>query len=93
MHKVMPFILRKNGFDVDLYEETEEIKKSGLSAKEYKKRMEQEKEELNKRLDNLAKEYNDLADKYNKLIDDKAELDCKNREKALEVINQQERTR
>ncbi len=60
---------------------------------EYKKRMEQEKEELNKRLDDLAKEYNDLADKYNKVIDDKQALENKNREKAFELINQQERIR
>ena len=37
-----------------------------------------------------AKEYNELADRYNKLIDDKAELKRKNREKAYEVMYQQE---
>ena len=64
-----------------------------MSAKEYKKKMEQEKEELNKKLDNMVKEYNELADRYNKLIDDKAELERKNREKAYEVMYQQERSR
>lgn len=52
--------------------------------------MEQEKEELNKKLEDMVKEYNELADRYNKLIDDKAELERKNREKAYEVIHQQE---
>ena len=36
---------------------TEEKKQGGLSAKEYKKKMEQEKEELNKKLENMVKEY------------------------------------
>ena len=40
-----------------------------------------------------AKEYNELADRYNKLIDDKAELERKNREKAYEVMCQQEHSR
>ena len=93
MHRLMPIILKKHGFDIDDYEESEEKKQGGLSAKEFKKKMEQENEELNKRLDNMAKEYNELADRYNKLIDDKAELERKNREKAYEVINQQERSR
>ena len=55
--------------------------------------MEQEKEELNKKLEDMVKEYNELADRYNKLIDDKAELERKNREKAYEVMCQQERVR
>ena len=74
-------------------EETEEKKQGGLSAKEYKKKMEQEKEELNKKLEDMVKEYNELADRYNKLIDDKAELERKNREKAYEVMYQQEHSR
>ena len=36
---------------------TEEKKQGGLSAKEYKKKMEQEKEELNKKLEDMVKEY------------------------------------
>ena len=52
-----------------------------------------ENKELNQKLDDLAKEYNELADWYNKLIADKAELERKNREKAFEVINQQEHIR
>ena len=55
--------------------------------------MGKEKEELSKKLDNMAKEYNELVDRYNKLIDDKAELERKNREKAFEVMCQQERVR
>lgn len=55
--------------------------------------MEQEKDELNKKLEDMVKEYNELADRYNKLIDDKAELERKNREKAYEVMYQQERYR
>ena len=72
---------------------TEEKKPGGVSAKEYKKKMEQKKEELNKKLEDMVKEYNELADRYNKLIDDKAELERKNREKAYEVMCQQERGR
>lgn len=45
MHRIMPIILKKHGFNIDEYEEK---KQGGLSAKEYKKKMEQEKEELNK---------------------------------------------
>ena len=71
MHRIMPIILKKHGFNIDEYEETEEKKQGGLSAKE----------------------YNELADRYNKLIDDKAELERKNREKAYEVMCQQERSR
>ena len=89
----MPIILCKHGFNIDEYEETEEKKQGGLSAKEYKKKMEQEKEELKKKLEDMVKEYNELADRYNKLIDDKAELERKNREKAYEVMYQQERGR
>ena len=55
--------------------------------------MVQEKEELNKKLEDMVKEYNELADRYNKLIDDKAELERKNRERAYEVMYQQERSR
>ena len=80
-------------FNIDEYEETEEKKQGGLSAKEYKKKMEQEKEELNKKLEDMVKEYNELADRYNKLIDDKAELERKNRERAQEVMYQQEHSR
>lgn len=43
IHKLMPIILRNLGFNIDEYEETEEKKQGGLSAKEYKKKMEQEK--------------------------------------------------
>lgn len=73
--------------------ETEEKKQGRLYAKEYKRKMEQEKEELNKKLEDMVKEYNELADRYNKLIDDKAELERKNREKAYEVMCQQEHSR
>lgn len=86
-------VLRNHGFDIDSYEETENRKTGGLSAKEYKKQMEEESRELNKRLDKMVKEYNDLAGKYNKLIEDKEALERKNRNKAYEVINQQERNR
>ena len=41
MHRIMPIILRKHGFNIDEYEETEERKQGGLS-KEYKKKTEQE---------------------------------------------------
>lgn len=93
MHRIMPIILKKHGFNIDEYEETEEKKQGGLSAKEYKKKMEQEKEELNKKLEDMVKEYNELAERYNKLIDDKAELERKNREKAYEVMCQQVHSR
>ena len=93
MHRIMPIILKKHGFNIDEYEETKEKKQGGLSAKEYKKKMEQEKEELNKKLEDMVKEYNELVDRYNKLIDDKAELERKNKEKAYEVMYQQEHSR
>ncbi len=64
-----------------------------MSAKEYKKKMEQEKEEINKKLEDMVKEYNEWADRYNKLIDDKVELERKNKEKAYEVMYEQEQSR
>ena len=70
-----------------------EKKQSGLSAKEYKKKMEQEKEELNKKLDSMVREYKELVIRYNKLIDNKTELEQKNRKKAYEVMYQQEHSR
>lgn len=93
IHRFLPTVLQHHGFDVESYEETEERKSGGLSAKEYKKAMEKEKKELNEKLDNLTAEYNNLADKYNNLIADKQELERKNREKAKEVLYQQERVR
>lgn len=74
-------------------EETETKKGGNLSVREYKKAMEKEKEELNHKLDDMVKEYNELAEQYNKLLDEKSELERKNRQKAYEVINQQERSR
>lgn len=38
MHKVMTLILKKGGFDIEEYEETEEVKQGGISAKEYKRK-------------------------------------------------------
>lgn len=92
IHKLMPIILRNHGFDIDEYEETAEHKKGGISAKEYKKAMDEESRQINKRLDDMIKEYNELAEKYNKLVQDKKELERKNKEKALAVLYP-ERTR
>lgn len=72
----MPMVLRNHGFNVESYEETETRRTGGLSAKEYKKQMEEESRELNK-----------------KLVEDKEALERKNRDKAYEVIKQQERNR
>lgn len=55
MHRVMPKILQNKGFAIADYEESEEKKKGGLSDKEYKKRMEQEKAELER--NNTKKAY------------------------------------
>jgi len=93
MHKVMPLILKKGGFDIEEYEETEEVKQGGLSAKEYKKKMEEENKELNNRLDKLTVEYNNLVDEYNGLVKDKKTLEKNNKQKAYEIIEKQERTR
>lgn len=93
MHRVMPIILKKHGFDIDDYEETEDKKQGGLSAKEYKKKMVAESRELNQKLDDMVKEYNDLVDKYNKLVDDEEALKRKNRQKAFDVLHQQEHNR
>lgn len=93
MYKVMPIILKKHGFAIDDYEETQEKKNGGLSAKEYKKKMEEESKALNQKLDTMVEEYNALVDKYNKLVADEEALKRKNRQKAYEIINQQERTR
>lgn len=93
IHRIMPMILQNHGFQVESYEETEEKKKGGLSAREYKKAMEKENKELNEKLDQMVKEYNNLADSYNRLVNEKQELEAYNRAKAYEVLNQQERSR
>lgn len=93
IHRLMPMVLRNHGFNVESYEEAETRRTGGLSAKEYKKQMEEESRELNKKLDEMVKEYNNLADKYNKLVEDKEALERRNRDKAYEVIKQQERNR
>lgn len=67
IHRIMPMILQKHGFDVQSYEETAEPKIGGLSAKEYKKKMDRENAELNQQLDRLTQEYNDLVEQYNHL--------------------------
>lgn len=61
----------------------------GLSAKEYKKKMEAEKKELNQKLDNIVNEYNNLVDKYNMLLNDKKALEQQNSEKAREIVDKQ----
>lgn len=89
----MPFVLRNHGFNVAEYVETEERKEGGLSAKEYKKKME-EKKELNQKLDDVVDEYNSLVDKYNMLLNDKQALEQQNSEKVREIVDrQQERER
>ena len=87
MHKVMPLILRKHGFNIDLYEETEEKKRGGLSAKEYKKKMDEERKALNKKLDEMTAEYNRLVDKYNEQVKTLEALEHENYIKAVEVLN------
>ena len=67
IHKIMPVILQKHGFDVKTCEETAETKIGGLSAKEYKKKMDKENEALSQQLDHLTEEYNDLVERYNHL--------------------------
>lgn len=67
IHKLMPMILQKHGFNVQSYEETAEVKIGGLSAKEYKKKMDKENDELNQKLDVLTEEYNNLVEQYNSL--------------------------
>lgn len=93
IHRVMPIILKKHGFNVDDYEETEEKKQGGLSAKEYKRKMEKESKELSRKLDGMVKEYNDLVDKYNKLAESTEEIKRKQRQKEYEVEVQQEYSR
>lgn len=93
MHKVMPIILKKHGFAIDDYEETEEKKKGGLSAKEYKKKMEEEKKTLDKKLDKMADEYNKLVDNYNHLLLEAKALEERNIRKAKELLEERERTR
>lgn len=93
MHKVMPIILRKHGFNIDEYEETEEKKKGGLSAKEYKKKMAEEKKALDKKLDKMADEYNKLVDNYNHLLLEAKALEERNIRKAKELLEERERTR
>lgn len=94
IHKAMPLVLRNHGFNVVEYTETEERKEGGLSAKEYKKKMEAEKKELSQKLDDVVSEYNNLVDKYNMLLNDKEALEQQNSEKAREIVDrQQERGR
>lgn len=93
MHRVMPIILQKHGFDVDAYEETEEKKFGGLSAKEYKKKMDKERKELNEKLDEMTEEYNRLVDKYNEQVKTLEALENENYIKTVEILNEREEYR
>ena len=62
----------------------------GLSAKEYKRKMETEKKELSQKLDDVINEYNNLVDKYNMLLNDKKALEEQNNEKAREIVDRQQ---
>ena len=66
---------------------------AGLNAKEYKKKMEDEKKELDKKLDKMADEYNKLADHYNHLLLEAKALEERNIRKAKELLEERERTR
>lgn len=90
IHKAMPLVLQNHGFNVAEYTETEERKEGGLSAKEYKKKMETEKKELSQKLDDVVSEYNDLVNKYNMLLGDKKALEQQNSEKAREIVDRQQ---
>lgn len=93
IHRVMPVILQRHGFAVDDYVETEERKKGGLSAKEYKKKMEEEKKALDKKLDEMVEEYNKLVDHYNHLLIEAKALEEKNIREARKLLEERERTR
>lgn len=87
IHKVMPLIMQNHGFNIEAYEETEEKKRGGLSAREYKKKMEEERRKLDKKLDEMTAEYNHLVDRYNEQVRMMYELEHANYMKALEVID------
>lgn len=93
MHKIMPLILQRHGFDIESYVETEEKKFGGLSAKEYKKKMDKERKELNKKLDEMTEEYNRLVDKYNEQVKTLEALENENYIKAVEILNEREQYR
>ena len=76
--------MQHHGFDV---ERGTTGKVAGLNAKEYKKKMEKEKEDLDKKLDEMVAEYNHLVDKYNQLARTSQELNGHNYQKAYDLIN------
>ncbi len=90
VHDKLPELLCEYGFDVERGEAGQE---GGLSAKAYKKKMEQEAKEIQKQVDEMKKEYNNLVDSYNNLIDERNELKNRNMQKAQELVNSKHRER
>lgn len=90
VHDKLPELLCEYGFDVERGEAGQE---GGLSAKAYKKKMEQEAKEIQKQVDEMKKEYNNLVDSYNNLIDERSELKNRNMQKAQELVNSRHRER
>ena len=45
-YNLIPIVLQNHRFDIDEYEETEEKKQGGLSAKEYKKKWSRKRKNL-----------------------------------------------
>lgn len=91
VHDKLPFVLQHHGFDVQRGEAVPE-RKSGRSATQYKKDMEQELKEVDKRLSSMVDEYNRLVDKYNRLILEARALAENNYIKAREILEERERT-
>ncbi len=85
VHNELPKILKEHGFDVERGSDDHET--AGLSAKEYKRKMDKEASILDQRLNNLSDEYNRLADAYNNLIESKRRLEKHNLQAAYDIIN------
>ena len=91
IHNELPTILQKNGFDVT--RGSAEHDSAGLSAREYKKKMQEESAVLEGKLKELADNYNELVDRYNELLKTLKELERKNLKKAREILNHRQISR
>lgn len=87
VHNELPKILKMNGFDVERGK-TKEQSKSGRSAKQYKRDMDNEAKLLDCKINDMIKEYNDLVEKYNVLTENCYQLEYGNYQKAQMIVSQ-----
>ena len=90
MHDKLPMILQHHCFDVS---RGEEGRSGGLSAKEYKNKMEHEAEELSHKIDEMVEEHNRLVEIIKRLREIAQQLEHGNLSKARDIVARNQRAR